>query len=177
MMNENFGLELGLSYKSGASMAGTDAASRSPFLVTYDNKVYGSYFGINPSVVISAKISSLVPYAKFGVILAFPSATWEETFPTFTDKEEFSGGLAFGYTGAVGVKFGADRLQFFAELGLTSLSWAPTKVKYTSQNGSTEVDLKDETPAPTSGTITSQRLSAMIPFSNIGLNVGVRLVL
>ena len=178
MMNENFGLELGLSYKSGASMAGTDAASRSPLLVTYDTKVYGSYFGINPSVVVSTKISSIAPYAKFGFILAFPSATMENSEPGFATKYEMSGGMAFGYTGAVGVKFGADKLQFFAELGLTSLSWAPTKVKYTSPSGSTEVDLKDEDPAYTPGTtITSQRLSQMIPFSNIGLNVGVRLVL
>jgi hypothetical protein len=177
MLNENFGLELGLSYKSGSSIDGTDAISRSPYLVTYDNKVYGSYFGINPAVVLSAKIGSVAPYAKFGFILAFPSATWEETYPSYTDKAEYSGGMAFGYTGAVGVKFGADKLQFFAELGLTSLSWAPTKVKYSSQNSSTEVDLKDETPAYTSGTVTSERLSQMIPFSNIGLNVGARLAL
>jgi hypothetical protein len=178
MMNENFGLELGISYKSGSSIAGTNETSRTPLLVTYDTKNYGSYFGINPSVVLSTKISSIAPYAKFGFILAFPSATREENETGNATKYEFSGGIAFGYTGAVGVKFGADKVQFFAELGLTSLSWAPTKLKYTTPRGSTEIDLKDETPASTPGTTTtSMILPQMMPFSNIGLNVGARLAL
>lgn len=172
MMNENFGLELGLTYKSGASMDGNHKSSGH----TYDQKIYGHYFGLTPSLLVETKYNNLRPYAKFGFIVALPGATGEQSTYAGTDKAEYSGAIALGYVGAAGLNFGTDKFQFFAELGLTSLSWAPSKVKYTDglSGQSKEYDLKDEDPSPTSNP-TSDRLSQMIPFSNIALNVGVKL--
>ena len=142
---------------------------------TYDQKTYGHYFGLTPSFLVETKYNNLRPYAKFGFIVALPGATGEQSTSAGTNKAEYSGGIALGYVGAAGLKFGTDKLQFFAELGLTSLSWAPSKVKYTdgSSGQSKEYDLKDETP-PSSST-NSARLQQMVPFSNIALNVGVKL--
>ncbi|MCK9209706.1 MAG: hypothetical protein M0P61_02595 [Ignavibacteriaceae bacterium] len=170
MMHENFGLELGLTYTKGSSMDGNYKSSGR----TYDQKVYGNYLGIAPSVIVQTKADNVRPYAKFGFVLALPGATEEQSTYSGTQKGEYSGGMALGYTGAAGLNLGTDRMQLFIELALTSLSWAPAKVKYSDASGhSIEYDLKDEDPAPSSNP-TSVRLSQTIPFSNIALNVGIK---
>jgi hypothetical protein len=124
-----------------------------------------------PSIVIAAK-GPFTPYAKFGVLLGFGMQAVTKTTGDYTEKDEYSGGTAFGFQGALGGEFkapGQDKLGFTVELAAQSLKWAPTEDKNTDDAGTvTTKSLVDEHSISTK----NESNKPVMDLSNLAIKVG-----
>ncbi|MDA8714574.1 outer membrane beta-barrel protein [Flavobacteriales bacterium] len=147
MFNENFGAELGVNYLIGSEYTntfdGTTTTSGSGGGASITTNSGGTYsmsanlLRINPSLVVMGGGDKIKPYAKFGVMLGFGTATVSESFTssstdgtTTTSSEgmstsELSGGIGFGFSGALGASYSLnDKMSLFAEMNMNNMSWA-----------------------------------------------------
>jgi len=192
MFNKNIGAELGVSYLLGSK---TKAQDDYPGGKT-EYSLSAKMLRINPALVISSGLEGLSPYAKFGVIIGAGSILYESNDNDDGDIEIFKfkmkEGLAFGLSSSIGILSQVnDNLSYFAELQMTSLSYAPKKGEFTeySINGTDvlpdlttsekEIEFVDSytynfnNPPPDSQP--SKELKQKMPFSGIGINIGVRI--
>ena len=174
MITQNFGLEIGVNYRSGKKLEYQDYLDQSAFIpVTYTSH----YWGISPTAILKVSEKSFSPYIKAGVILAIPKVTGEEGttpppyFPASWHKLEYSGRLAFGYTGAIGAEMTQGPLSYFGEINFAALSWKPAKLKSSYDNSSAEYTLKDDSASlgPNDAVVPT-----MFAFSAVGINLGVK---
>lgn len=178
MLTANFGIELGTSYKRGGSI---DSKSEFPIrtvefpdgtgeIAAFTRKAHVNYIGIMPAAIIKSSMNWFSPYAKFGFIFAFPKGHDAESLWHTSADIEYTGPMAFGYTGAVGTEFALYNTTFFTEFNAVSLSWKVTKRKWTSSDGSST---QSGTMPPLGGTISD--VNWRFPLSSIDINVGVRI--
>lgn len=99
---------------------------------------YARSFQFAPALSFTAGTGNIQPYTRMGPVLAFTKLTGEsESYNTYNDNTvnqtiEASGGISFGFKGALGVTLNADKkIQFFIETNFTSLSYSPKKGEYT----------------------------------------------
>jgi hypothetical protein len=199
MFNKNVGAELGISYLIGGKTTITDKATytNSSSLDTYNYSA--SMLRINPTIVVTAGLEGINPYAKFGVIVGFGSYTVDNVSSTtntlgttedlFTEK--YSGGMAIGVNAGVGAFYNlSDNLALFGELNMVNLSYAATKSIFTvnsingedqlstmttSQKETNYVDSYTYDSAATVSTSTaSSGQKAKVPFGSFGINIGVK---
>jgi hypothetical protein len=154
MVNGNFGFELGATYILGSNSASNFKSdvvlAPDHFLNTVKDITYKpSLFIISPSVIVSAGLEVVNPYAKFGMSIGFGSFNREES-TTLTDrlvipglpdsvlvtnsfmKEEFSGGVSIGFNATLGCAFRLDeKMSFFAEFNFINMTYAPDKSEIT----------------------------------------------
>ncbi len=134
----------------------------------------GSFFGFAPTFVINAPLEKVKPFAKIGLLVALPASEIElVNNDGDTQKGTFSGGLDFGITGGAGVLVPlGTKINFIAELVFVSFTWKPDEVETTYFDGTTEtIKLEDEFTSNDENT----QGPIFIPFSNVGLNVGVQI--
>lgn len=196
LFTNNVGLELLGGYVLGNKIKLTDESGNR----TGNDQFSGNTFYLNPSLIVRAGGESKIkPYAKVGMFMGLANSTIHESHSVFVnganqfvriddDKFETKGGVAIGLTSALGLDIMmTDRIALFGELTTRLASWAPTS--YTATTITTDYDnniaqapmeysvsgnFVNETPANYSGTnIPSQ----VLPFSAVGLNVGVKLYL
>jgi hypothetical protein len=113
-------------------------------------------FLISPSIVLTVPNGALRPYVSAGPVLGFFSL--ETRFNQRSDydgdhhevrHEKYSGGISVGMRGAVGISFTLNSsLSLFAELGFSSLRYAPkekevTRYEINDQNLLTDMDEQD----------------------------------
>jgi opacity protein-like surface antigen len=182
MFNENFGVELGFSYWLGKSFEST---YKTPDM-TQTSK--WSSWGIVavPSVVISANLKPVNPYARFGLVLGLLNPKDEvgrvENGNNMDAATEDRGGLAVGFAGALGIVVPTGgAVDFFAEAVLHSVTCSPSKYEITKYiiNGvdqlsnlpRKEIDYKESITSADQYVTTAVRR----PYSSIGLAVGVRI--
>jgi opacity protein-like surface antigen len=182
MFNENIGAELGLSYWLGKSIEATYKTT------TMTQSQKWSSWGIVavPSVVISANMKPVNPYARFGLVLGLLNPKTElnriEPGNNMDAVTEDVGGVALGFAGALGIVVPTgSTVGFFAEVVLHSVSYSPSKYKITKYNingvdqlpslSHKEIDYKESF----SSSDQYVTLAARRPFSSIGLAVGVRI--
>jgi len=178
MISENIGIELGVLNNFGSTYEiSTSYKSINNSILFETEKFSSHYWGINPAVTISSKINVLTPYIKFGVLMGFPELKrvyWDEWATSF----DYSGGMSFGYTGALGVSLGRGWGKFLCEVKIISMVWNPTKVHVSSnvnhllydQDLTNSITYKQE-PA------INQGLTTAVNFNSISLNIGVQLIL
>jgi len=107
-------------------------------------KVRGGMLSVVPSVVISAGLAKVNPYARFGLqIGVLPNLVSKyskdngSTNPPMNTQlvNQYYGGAALGYTVAGGVNFNFTKLlAFYVELQFSHATWSPNHsevVKYT----------------------------------------------
>ena len=182
MFNQNLGTELGLSYWPGKTFESISEAGPTAFTELYS----GSGFVAVPSIVVSAGMTTINPYARFGVVLGILNVKHElrDVGPAQTAvyTMEETGSLAFGYAGALGVVIPAgSAVDLFAEVGLHSVTYSPSHEELTGYtvNGVdrlatiTEkvVEYKDSYTSDAQNTTMAVRR----PFSSIGIVVGARI--
>ncbi|MCX6232560.1 MAG: outer membrane beta-barrel protein [Bacteroidetes bacterium] len=151
MINGNFGFELGATYLLGAKSVSTLDSKTvlvpgSSYLQNTTDITYKpSLFMINPSIIVSAGLEVVNPYAKFGMTIGFASFT-REVSTTLTNtiltpgmpdsvittsnyqKEEFSGSIAVGFNATLGCAFRINEiLSFFAEFNMLNMTYSPDK--------------------------------------------------
>ncbi len=184
MFDDNFGAELGLSYWLGNSI---EYAYKT---TTTTQTLKLSSWGIVavPSVVLSASMKHVNPYARFGVVLGLLNPKAEvstvQSSSTAVVVQEDQGGIALGFAGALGVVVTTgSAVDIFAEAVLHSVSYSPSKFEYTKYtvNGvdrlstiaNKTIEYKD------SFSNTDQQVTGAIrrPYSSIGLALGVRIKL
>jgi len=107
---------------------------------------------------------------------------YEEDGQDYDQTTEQSGGLAFGYAGAFGIVVpSGGAVDFFAEVGLYSVTYSPSQAEITryTVNGVDQlssinpkvVEYKSSVGSSDQNTETSVRR----PFSSVGINAGVRI--
>ena len=90
-------------------------------------------FRINPSFIISTKVSKFSPYAKNGIDFWYGSFIRENTVKYNNGNEsitnyKWDGDVAIGFTSAIGSVYKlSDNVSIYGELNLISLSYAPSK--------------------------------------------------
>lgn len=138
------------------------------------NTIKGSFFGFAPTLVINAPLDKVKPFMKIGLLIALP-ATEYEAVSSFGDTEKgtFGGGVDFGLTTGVGILVPlSSQINFIAELDIVSFTWKPDEIEVTYSDGTTEtIKFKDEY------TSNDQNTSGpmFLPFSNVGLNIGIQI--
>lgn len=187
MFNPNLGAEIGFSYLAGEK---TEVKS------VYNNRVendafYSRMLLIQPSLVVSAGKEGLNPYAKFGMVAAKGKVMHEQEYTStgVTQMEiEQNGGWGLGLQAALGVDVDVtEQLGFFAELSFNNLTYAPDRAEViayryngvdllhqmNTRNRETEyVDAYDVNND--SSLRPRQELKENLPFSTLGLNVGLK---
>jgi hypothetical protein len=183
MFSKNLGAELGLSYWLGNTFKVNYKTTTSLTTIKYS----GSGFVAVPSIVVSANMEGINPYARFGLVLGILKVKQqyrsEQSGNTTEYTAEDTGNLALGYAGALGVLVpSGGTLDFFAEAALHSVNYSPSQseiTKYT-VNGidglaSLTQKVTEYKDTYTSSTTPSTMLSVRRPFSSIGMVVGVRI--
>lgn len=204
MFNSNLGIDLQCTYLLGDEATGEYKSTYTFFNTKYYEyekiSIKSQMFRINPSIIIASGFEKLDPYAKFGVILGFGSITSNYLDEEYEDDQlqdklvqewKLNGGMAFGLSSSLGLMYHiSDLISVYGELNLVGMSYAPTKgvmTEYTI-NGSDrlpdlttddkEIDFVDDITYdydnPPSTAVPSRELKNYLPYSSIGLNIGVR---
>jgi hypothetical protein len=170
--SSNLGLELDLIYKLSTEYEVYLQDENAPY--NNNRTLKGSFFGFAPTFVINAPLEKIKPFAKIGLLIAIPASEIDIVYNSdLTEKGTFSGGLDFGLTGGAGVLVPlSSTINFIAEIDFVSYTWKPNEIEVTHYDGSTEtIKLEDEFTSDDENTTGSM----FIPFSNVGLNVGVKI--
>jgi outer membrane protein W len=198
MFNENIGAELGVQYLIGGKTKYTQTNTGGFSNSTTNGDVSAKMVQIKPSIVLATAIKNTTPYAKLGMVIGTSKMTSNETFtttsgPSFTNTQtlELKGGIALGFTAAMGLNFSvSNNLSISGEVNMVNMQYTPQKgslTKYT-ENGvdklsTLSVNNKEfefnkkytrNSSVPTPSTSPSQRDAFSTPFSSIGINVGVK---
>ena len=192
MFSKNAGMDinmqylLGKTYEGGFSSTGTNSSST----------ISTNGFLLSPCVVLTTGEGKLKPYTKFGFSVGLINAvqkskispTTGTTSQTTEIRTEIGGGVSFGFQGGFGIDFGlSEKVNFFTEVVLTSMSFYPNESKVTefkvdgvdqaSMHRTTlykeSVTISSTAPAPSGSTREALQISA--PLSSLCLNAGIRL--
>jgi len=166
----NLGLELDVIYKLSTEFEEKDQYGSETSTTT----MKGSFLAFAPTFVVSAPSQNVSPYAKIGLLIAIPTTEYE-----FVDNEgntgkaTFNGGVEFGLAGGAGILVPiSSKIDFYAEVDFVSFNWKPDEVEVTDPDGETETfKFEDEWTSDDDNT----EGPWYIPFSNVGLNVGVQI--
>ena len=185
MFNSNIGMELGLSYWPGKTFESSPLEGASQL----SESRFGSGFVMTPAIVISSGTQTITPYARAGLVFGLLKVTRESKFvesgqPTEEYTLEETGGLAVGYSGAIGVVISTSgTADFFAEIDLQSVTYSPSKMELTRYVVGGEDELyrvrnptytfEESIPSNSESSLLADRL----PFSSIGITVGIRIEL
>lgn len=196
MFTDNFGFEVNADYLSGGKFEAKDISTSQfapdPSVDTYT--MSANMLRVMPAIVIKTGDGALKPYAKFGLVLGFGKIKETDEEVQGNNKEirefEYSGGLALGFNSSFGVEMGiSDKLTLFGEMRYVGLNYAPTKGELTKEeiNGVDhisersvyyrEVEFKEKITEDSTSpdeTKPDQASKTSVPFSSIGVNVGLK---
>jgi hypothetical protein len=189
---ENLGIEVGGSYllKSSTEMTSkyiyTSASSNSTYLDTYESTM----MAISPCFVFATSVGF---YGRAGAIIGIPKLAHKEHYvsSSYTSDMtiEYSGNMALGFTGAVGIAVGGGGLKLYIEADFVSLTWAPARSEYTEYkvNGIDQLVAMTTSQKKTNYSDTysynsniqsnpnveSTSLKEYLPYSSVGLKAGI----
>ncbi len=141
---------------------------------TQMNTLKGSFLGFSPTLVINAPLDNVKPFMKIGLLIALPATEIESVDSEGdTEKGTFGGGVDFGLTGGAGILVPiSTQINFMAEIDFVSLTWKPDEIEVTDSDGDTEtIKFEDEWSSDDENV----QGPVFLPFSNIGLNVGIQI--
>jgi len=157
MFNEFIGAELTVQYTMGKKFetgykyryiysSSTDYRNED-VTETFSNTIF-----INPSIVVTPGAGTKVPYGRFGIVAASTNLKTEASYYydgdgvyEGTEKWEYTGGMGFGFQGAVGMNWMInDKIDIFTEVNFVSMTYYAQEGKMVErkQNG---VDLLPDT--------------------------------
>lgn len=168
----NLGLELDLIYKLSTEYEIFLQDGNAPYNHTRTWK--GSFFAFAPTFVVNAPMNKIKVFAKLGLLIPLPALEINIDYNDGTSEMGiFSGGFDFGLSGGAGVLVPlSSNINFLAEIDFISYTWKPGEIEVTEYDGTTEtILLQDEYTSDDENT----QGSVFIPFSNVGLNVGVQI--
>ena len=161
-------------------------------------KIRGSMLSVMPSVLISAGLQKVNPYARFGLqIGVLPDMVSKYTVNNASTNPPsvneittyYYGGVALGYNAAGGVDFNVSKLiTFYVELQFTHATWSPNHsqiMKYTlngedklssltTREKQTNFVWDKNIPGIIDETQPRQELRKTVPFSTVSINLGIK---
>lgn len=200
MISRYIGVEIDFSYLAGKKIETSDIYryqsdnffAKDEVIETTKSK---SLF-ISPSFIITPGVDTKVPYGRFGIVMGIPSMEavsegYDDTdgLETYEFTYEYTGGLSFGFQGAVGMNWVLNNyINLVTEINFTSMSYSPeqmelTKVIYNGDNQDldqlplylrkTEFKKKVTNESEPDINKPRQALRESKPFSSLALQVGV----
>ena len=155
MFNKNIGAELGINYLVGGEITGSRVENNSgaSFSDNYisEGKSSAKMLQFRPTIILSAGLDKINPYAKFGILIGSGSIE-QSTNGTSKSINSFGGstitnsstsdstfkadgGTAIGFHSALGLSLNVNKnMSIFVELNMVNMSYAPTKGTQTSYN-------------------------------------------
>ncbi|MEI7983011.1 MAG: outer membrane beta-barrel protein [Bacteroidota bacterium] len=196
MVKKYLGFELSISEFIGFPNIG-DSIMKFPGGTDVTARVTGNMLCVTPSIVITAGLEKVNPYARFGIVIGVLPSMYERLEATqatnpVTDIvmiRRFYGGAALGYSAALGVDFNLNKVvSLFVEATFQGLTWSPfySEInKYTVDGNDhlgelttfqkkTEYYSKLETNDYVSPDVPKKELRKTYPFDNAGVSFGVR---
>ncbi len=198
MFNENIGAELGVQYLIGGKTKSTQTYTFGGGFgsSTSNGDLSAKMVQIKPSIVLATTIKNTTPYAKFGMVIGSGKITANQTTvstPTFTRAAttELKGGMAIGFTAALGLNFSVSKnLSVSGEINMVNMQYSPKKgtlTKY-SENGVDKLSTKTVSEkefefvkkysynpsSPSPSTSPSKQAASTTPFGSIGITVGMK---
>ena len=191
MFKKYLGAEIGISYLSGSKTQVKDISDYGESVYSYS----ANMLRFIPSIVVTAGLDKINPYAKFGLIIGIGSVANDFTYDEDSDLVErnyiMNGGVAFGCSAAAGVLVELNEyFSFYGEMNMINLSYAPAKgelvhATYNNNDMLPDMSVKEkETEYLSSYTYNFQipgpddqpkkELKQKLPFGSIGINVGVQ---
>jgi hypothetical protein len=195
--NPNVGLEFGYGYLLGGKVKGEINDASSPNVETGTQEMWARMHQFMIGARVTASEGSFQPYMRIGMAFGVGGRIYNETEtttsgPAFSSSyhmmEEYYGGLAFGFTGGLGVHYHtSDMFAIFLEASMVAQNYSPNNSEITTldvdgqdQLGSMTIRQK-ETEYVKEYTVTGppndgqpdQDLRFFLPMSSIGLTAGV----
>lgn len=196
MPSKYVGFELAISKVLGFPNFGDSVVSM-PGGTSATAKIKANVLSVIPSVVITAGLEKVNPYARFGLIVGvlpimyhYFDADQPSVNPPneITALQTYYGGVALGFNATGGVSFHINKLiSMFAELNFVGMNFAPTEselIKYdingvdqlptmnTKQKETlyvTKLNLGEQIP----DTSPNKRLKKTYPLNSVGASFGV----
>ncbi len=160
-------------------------------------RITGNMLCITPSILITAGLEKVNPYARFGMVIGvLPNlygrieATQATNPPTDIVRiKKYYGGVALGYAAALGVDFNVSKLiSFYAEATFQGITWSPFYSEITKYTIGGVDHLGDLTTFQketeyysklilndyVSPDVPKKELRETYPFDNAGVTLGVR---
>jgi len=196
MVKKYLGFELAVSQFIGFPNLG-DSIMKFPGGTDVTARITGNMLSITPSILITAGLEKVNPYARFGMVIGvLPNlygrfeATQATNPPTdIVMIKKHYGGVALGYAAALGVDFNVSKLiSFYAEATFQGITWSPFYseiIKYTiggvdhlgdltTFQKETEYYSKLILNDYVSPDVPKKELRKTYPFDNAGVTLGVR---
>lgn len=197
IFNKNFGVELNVNYLLGGK---TSSSSTTLAGNVAENVAQANVLQFKPSVIVTTGMPSINPYARFGFVAskAKIETTYESRNPNgdyLKTAREYNGSFQLGVQGALGVNFTINpKFIAFSEFEMISTTYSPDNSELTKYESSTGGVVKDFLPTFTTNQIEteysdsytvdfanpadlnspSKQLKFKLPFSSLGINVGVK---
>jgi hypothetical protein len=185
----------------GSKITATEKDTKTNGSFTSTNNASGSMMRFTPALRFSVGKDKLKPYMRVGLVIGVGGKIkYDNTSTdvntssgkTTIDIEEgnYSGGVSLGFAAGVGVNYMvSDKLGIFAEMGIITQSWAPSKAVITKSTSdgidnlpfmtTSQKETNFESSYTNNGTsssgVPSTALKVNTPFSSFGINVGVHL--
>lgn len=199
MINSNFGFDLNTSYLISSKFESSQKFNGA-WGVNYESSAdivdQAKMLRFNPSFIMSMGNEKISPFTKIGVVFGIGSAEQNVEFRN-SDGESFNytrllnGGLSIGASAEIGLKLKlTEKLSFVGAVNFLAMNYAPKKGEYTAytengvdvlglmQTSDKEVEFVDgysvSTSDPDNSNQPSKELKMYMPFSSVGLNVGIR---
>lgn len=193
MVNEHIGFELGVNYLIGAKTKSTEKYTNGDYS---NNDVSSKMIQIKPTIILATSMKKFTPYAKFGITIGSGKITanndTKNGSTTFSRTLLLNKGIGIGFNGAVGILFPINKnLSFSTELATTNMQYSPKKglITKSSVNGvdnlagfsvyNKETDYVKKITYNSGGSfpnsgVPRQELAIAMPFSSIGINIGLK---
>lgn len=196
--NPNLGLELGYGYLLGSKITADINDESSPFVERGTQQMWARMHQFSIGARVTASEGSWQPYMRIGMGFGVGGRVFHEeetttTGPSFSGSyhriEEYDGGLAFGFTGGLGLHYHtSDMFAIFLEASMVAQNWAPKHSEITTfdvngQNQLSSMSIRQketdyvkeltDVNGPANDGQPSQDLRFFLPMSSIGLTAGV----
>lgn len=201
MINSNFGFDLNTSYLISSKFESSYSEKyNSTWMGNYeesrDRLVQAKMLRFNPSFIMAMGNEKIAPFTKIGVVFGIGSAEQNVEYNNSDgDVNKYTtvvnGGLSIGASAEIGLKLKlTEKLSFVGAVNFLAMNYAPKKGEYTAytENGVNVLDLMETSERevefvdgysisssdPDNSNQPSKELKMYLPFSSIGLNIGIR---
>ena len=195
-LSKYLGVELEVRYFMGLKTISEGGYDFSPLVTKYQD-VKGKMLQVIPALVLSPGLEKFNPYMRFGVIVGavpvfflYTKNTPQQSLSqetTWTDR--YHGGVAIGYTAAAGCDFNLSKLlTLYGEVNFNGIDYSPKYSTVTAHTvggadklweltvQETETEYVNEYNfAQLSSDKPLKALKVSYPFSNVEINLGVKL--
>jgi hypothetical protein len=144
-----------------------------------------------PSLTFTAGTGSFHPFARLGPVIGITSikdrTEWDtNNSPHYVQEYKYSGGIAFGFKGVVGVAYTLnDLMDLYAEIDFISMSYSATKRKLEEYSEDGEDRMEDvpedrreedlEKEYEVGGEEYSPPVREPLPMGSIGIQLGLKI--